>query len=116
MPYLGQGPADRRVGNGGIKLNRVLVSGVLPVGSEIQFLQPLQIVRRGAETQPVEMRPRIPVVVIVVQIGGRGDEQVYASRLQLCVLVKKRLLDDPAILSPSGAPAGTIPRGIIRHL
>ena len=113
--------AGKRLSNclvldGRIEFDAILVSCVLPVGSEVEFLQMLHVARRGTKPEPIQMRAGVPVVVVVVQVRRGRDKKVHASRFEVRVAVEERPLKNPPVLPSSRIAGIAIPSGIVRHL
>ena len=111
----GQGGAELAIGRRWHQRDGIQVPGVLPVAAEVQLLEALQVARRMGEAQPVELRARVAVVVVVVEIGRRGDDEVHAALPQPAVVFQEGSLEDARVGTPGPGAALPIPGGIAGH-
>ena len=88
----------------------------LPVGAEVERLQALQVAWSGTEPEPVEMRPRVAVVVVVVEVGRRGDQEVHARLVQGGAAVEERFFAHAPVVPLRVRASVSIPGDILRHL
>lgn len=58
------------LGQGKVEIQAFLITHSLPILAEISLLQVFQILWLFRKTEPVELRTRIPNIMIIVQIGG----------------------------------------------
>ncbi len=85
--------ASRQIG---LQLNSVEFAHGLPVFAEIRLFERVEVLRFFSVAKPVELRPCIAVIVIVVQVRRRRDDQIHRVRFQMLLIVEEGILNDSA--------------------
>src|SRR5438270_888903 len=76
-----------------IKRHLLQVADCLPVFPEVLDFQSLEFTRFPHESEPEELGPRIPDVVVVVQIRRRRNNQINGTWIKVMQSVQKIVRD-----------------------